>query len=237
MVTYLQLIYNLQQLPKPKHQEEKALSGDVLPSRCSQQKLSGLAEEIQPGAALPCSHSPQHSCPPPWPCLQKQRHQQSWGCSCGRGPHGETKSFSGPQNNIWESTEGQSLGSLQILCEGASCSEGSRKAQASRLPEVLMGPGMCNNCDELCPGMGSSRWDETHTHQSPMWAGAPSSRGESCCYLSTANHAGCWAETALQQPGQHRAAQGGAGREAAALPIPGPQGQLITLAQLTKVPS
>lgn len=166
MVTYLQLIYNLQQLPKPKYQEEKALSGDVLPSRCSQQKLSGLAEEIQPGAALPCSHSPQHSCPPPWPCLQKQRHQQSWGCSCGRGPHGETKSFSGPQNNIWESTEAQSLGSLQILCEGASCSEGSRKAQASRLPEVLMGPGMCNNCDELCPGMGSSRWDETHTHTS-----------------------------------------------------------------------
>lgn len=240
MVTYLQLIYNLQQLPKPKHQEEKALSGDVLRAGAPSRSCLGWQRKSSQWLPLPCIHSPQHSCPPPWPCLQKQKqkHQQSCGCYCGTGTThplsmGRHKSSSGAQNNIWESKEVQNLGSLQALCEGASCSEGS-SLKASWRPNGTM--NVQQLWWELRPGMGSSRCDERH--QSPMWVWAPFSRWEKPAFTwALQTMLGAEQRDHCRDQGQHRAPQGGAGREA--LHIPGPEGQLITLAlehQLTKVP-
>lgn len=49
MVTYLQLTHHLQQLPKPKRQEEKALSGDALPAEavwaCRGSQASGCPRQ------------------------------------------------------------------------------------------------------------------------------------------------------------------------------------------------
>lgn len=212
---------------------------NVLLSRCSQQKLPGLAEEMKPVAA-PAMH------PLPTPLLpssltmspEAEAEAELWLLLWHRTT---MPAFYGETQKLLRSTE-QHL--REQRCKTwAACRQYMKvphvvKAQASRLPEDLVGPETCNNCDES--------WDQgwaaavmRDTHQSPMWVWGPFSRWQTCFYLSTASHARCWEERPLEQ-GQHGAPQGGAGREAAALHIPGPEGQLTTLAledQLTKVPS
>lgn len=245
MVTYLQLIYNLQQLPKPEHHEEKALSGDVLPSRCSQQKLSGLGGEIKPVAAsamhlLPTPLLPSSLTMSPEVEASAELCRLLWHRTTIPTFHGETQKLLWTTEQHLREQRGVKPGQpADTMWEGASCSEGSSlkaswRPNGTRNVQQLwweLGPG---------PGMGSSCCDERNTHQSLMWVWAPFSRWQTCFYLSIANRAQCWEERPLHwaRAAQSSPGRGRQGGSSTSHPWSRrPTNNTCTRVQLTKAPS
>lgn len=115
------------------------------------------------------------------------------------------------------------------------------------VPHVVKAQGFLKNSWEQECATSDESWDQgwaavavmkhtpvTSVGVSSLWQVGNLLLPEHCkpCWVLGRDH--------CSEPGQHRVPQGGAAREAAALHIPGPEGQLITLAlayQLTKVPS
>lgn len=189
------VICDLQQLPKPKHQEEKALSGDVLPSRCSQQMLSGLAEESKPVAA-PAMHLLPTPLLPTSP--EGEASAELWMLLWQRTT---IPTFRGETQKLLQTTE-QPLREQRGVKTWAACRhymKVSHEVKAQGRLKASWRPDGTRNVQqlgwELGPGMGSSCCDERNTRQPPMWVWAPFSRQETCFYLSIANHAWWWEET------------------------------------------